>query len=309
MNLDGIIPGGPLRIGAVSYLNTVPLVAHLAELLPGARLSLDHPSRLADDLAAGRLDVALAPSIEVARHPEWSVVSTACIGCRGPVLSVKVLFRTPPERVRRLALDAGSRTSAALAQILLDDMYGVRPELMELPIGASPDDADADAVLVIGDRAIRVDVAASVRDSDSPESEKLGRGFVDSWDLGDRWCRWTELPFVFAVWAARPGVELGEVEVALDAARDRGRASIEAIAREQSTAMGLPYKLVFTYLRDNLNFYLDAGERTGMELFFERARALDLIDNRVVGLPPSPALARQGEGPEELLREGRSITS
>lgn len=253
--------GEGVRIGAVSYLNTVPLIAHLPELLPGAQLSLDHPSHLADDLAAGRLDVALAPSVEVARHPEWSIVSTACIGCRGPVLSVKVLFRTAPARVRRLALDAGSRTSAVLAQILLDDMHGVRPQLSELPIGALPGEADADAVLVIGDRAIQASEA----------------GFVEAWDLGDRWCRWTELPFVFAVWAARPGIDVSEVEAALDAARDRGRASIETIARQQATTMGLPYDLVHFYLRDNLNFYLDAGERRGLELFFERAARLGLI--------------------------------
>jgi len=250
-----------LRIGAVSYLNTVPLVAHLPELLPGASFALDHPSRLADDLAAGRLDVALAPSIEVARHPEWSIVSTACIGCRGPVLSVRLLFRTPPPRVRSLALDEGSRTSAVLAQILLDDMYGVRPTLSPLPLGASPADTDADAVLVIGDRAIHASDAE----------------FVDAWDLGDRWCRWTELPFVFAVWAARPGVDVGDVETALDAARDRGRAAIESIARQQAAAMNLPFALVLVYLRDNLNFYLAAGERRGLELFFEQAARLGLV--------------------------------
>src|SRR5687768_15342856 len=84
--------GRPLRIGAVTYLNTVPLVRGLPELLPAADVSFDHPSRLADQLADGRLDVALAPSVELARHAKWSIVSTACIGCRGPVLSVKTLF-------------------------------------------------------------------------------------------------------------------------------------------------------------------------------------------------------------------------
>src|SRR5689334_5299708 len=93
-----------LRIGAVTYLNTVPLVRGLQEQLPAADLSFDFPSRLADGLALGRLDVGLAPVIELARHPEWSIVSTSCIGCRGPVLSVKVLFRRPPAEVTTLAL-------------------------------------------------------------------------------------------------------------------------------------------------------------------------------------------------------------
>src|SRR5215216_2406028 len=128
----------PLRIGAVTYLNTVPLVRGLPELLPAAELSFDHPSRLADELAEGNLDVALAPCVELARHPQWTIVSNACIGCRGPVLSVKVLFRKPPAEIASLALDEGSRTSAVLAQILLADGYDVRPLLEALPIGVSP---------------------------------------------------------------------------------------------------------------------------------------------------------------------------
>jgi chorismate dehydratase len=266
MSTDTIRQGRGLRIGAVSYLNTVPLVAHLPQLLPDATLTFDHPSRLADDLAAARLDLALAPSAELARHPEWNVVSTACIGCRGPVLSVKALFRTAPADVRTLALDEGSRTSAVLAQILLADIHRVRPEVVVLPLGASPDDVAADAVVVIGDRAIRTE----------------DRKFEEVWDLGDRWRRWTDLPFVFAAWAARPGVEMAGVGQALDEARDRGRASVEAIARQQADAMGLPYALVLTYLRDHLNFQLDVGERRGLELFFQRGEALGLLPRRAI---------------------------
>ncbi|MBA3484904.1 MAG: menaquinone biosynthesis protein [Pirellulales bacterium] len=251
----------PLRIGAVTYLNTVPLVRGLPELLPGAELSFDHPSRLADELVATNLDVALAPVIELARHPEWSIVSNACIGCRGPVLSVKVLFRKPPEQVASLALDEGSRTSAVLAQILLADRFGVRPRLEVLPVGASPLETTADAVLVIGDRAIR-----------SPAT-----GFYESWDMGEEWLRSTGLPFVFAVWAARPGVDCLELEPALEAARDQGRRELESIADEQAAAMKLPRELVLNYLRNNLNFCLDADARQGLDLYFRRAAALGLV--------------------------------
>jgi chorismate dehydratase len=251
----------PLRIGAVTYLNTVPLVRGLPELLPAADVSFDHPSRLADQLAEGRLDVALAPSIELARHPEWSIVSTACIGCRGPVLSVKTLFRKPPAEVKTLALDEGSRTSAVLTQILLADKHHVNPRLETLPVGVSPLESSADAVLVIGDRAIR-----------SPST-----GFCETWDLGEQWVRATGLPFVFALWVARPGVDAPELETALDAARDQGLRELEVIAEEQSKAMGLPRDLVLSYLRDNLNFHLDARERQGLDLFFRRAAALKLI--------------------------------
>lgn len=255
----------PVRIGAVTYLNTVPLVRGLQEQLPEAELSFDFPSRLADELAQGRLDMALAPCIELARHPEWSIVSTACIGCRGPVLSVKVLFRRPPADVTTLALDEGSRTSAVLAQILLADRFGVRPQLQPLPLASSPLDSTADAVLVIGDRAIR-----------SPQE-----GFCESWDLGEEWTRTTGLPFVFAVWAARPGVDASELEGAFDAARDLGVSEVEAIATEQAAAMNLPRPLVLQYLRDNLNFYLDDAARRGLDLYFRRAADLGLISDQL----------------------------
>ncbi len=185
------------RVGAVSYLNTKPLIYALAELAPQADIVLDLPSRLADSLAAGRLDVALIPSIEFFQDPRYAIVSDACIGCRGPVLSVKLFSRVPIESIRTLALDEGSRTSAALAQILLFERHGLRPDLVPLPIDATLEDAAADAVLLIGDRAIHV---------------PPGR-FEVIWDLGDEWCRWAELPFVFAMWTARAGADLAGIDV------------------------------------------------------------------------------------------------
>jgi chorismate dehydratase len=252
----------PLRIGAVSYLNTKPLVEGLEELLPAARLSFDYPSRLADLLAARELDIALVPAIELARRPEWQIVSDACIACRGPVLSVKVLFRVPPVEVRSLALDEGSRTSAVLAQVLLDATCGVRPELAVLPLGAGYEDATTDAVLLIGDRAIR---------------DSRGE-FVEVWDLGDRWCRWAELPFVFAVWAARAEVEVNEASLGLGKARDLGCERIAAIARREAAELQLPLELVEEYLGQNLYFRLGPKERRGLALFYQRAASLGLID-------------------------------
>jgi chorismate dehydratase len=92
-------------------------------------VAYDLPSRLADQLSAGLLDVALIPSIELFRGAGYRVVSDACIGCRGPVMSVKLFFRTQPGRVARLAVDEGSRTSATLARILLAERHGVVPHL------------------------------------------------------------------------------------------------------------------------------------------------------------------------------------
>src|SRR5690349_12556900 len=106
-----------IRIGAVNYLNTKPLICDLEELAPEAELVLDVPSRLADLLAAGELDVGLIPVIEYFRAGDYSIVPDIAIATRGPVLSVTLFSRCPWQQIRTVALDAGSRTSAALAQV------------------------------------------------------------------------------------------------------------------------------------------------------------------------------------------------
>ncbi len=249
-----------VRVGAVNYLNTKPLVYRLGELAPTAELVFDLPSRLADGLANGRFDVALIPSIELFSDPSYMVVSDACIACHGPVLSVKLFSRVPIDQVRTLALDEGSRTSVALVQILLRDRFGIEPQSEPLPIGAGLDDCAADAVLLIGDRAIH-----------SPAGQ-----FCEVWDLGDQWCRRTQLPFVFAMWVARAGVDLQGVDVALRAARDEGVAHLEEIAQREAPALGLTHPQCLSYLRDHLHFTLGEREQRGLALFYERAAELHL---------------------------------
>jgi chorismate dehydratase len=254
-----------LRVGAVNYLNTKPLIYGLERYAPQAEIVLDFPSRLADDLAGGRLDVALIPSIEFFHDPNYTIVSNACIACRGPVLSVKLFSRGPIESIRTLALDAGSRTSVALTQILLNERYGLRPKLQSLPLGDSPDQADADAVLVIGDRAMHTS----------------GGRFEVVWDLGDEWCRWAELPFVFAMWVARAGTELDALEAALGEARDAGLAHLDEIAQREAAPLGLTRPQCLAYLRDNLYFYLGPREQRGLELFYKKAAQLGLAPGGV----------------------------
>jgi len=250
--------GSSPRIGAVQYLNTKPLVYGLAAR--GIDVSYDLPSRLADHLSAGLLDVALIPSIELFRGSEYRVVSNACIGCRGPVMSVKLFFRTQPGRVVRLAVDEGSRTSATLARVLLAERYGVSPEIELLPIGSGLAETSADAVLLIGDRAI-----GSQRGS-----------FQLIWDLGDEWCRWTGLPFVFAVWAARPGIDVPLLEPLLASARDAGRLNLASIAAAEASSHGLTVPQCLSYLRDNLHYELGPRERAALVRFYRHAETLSL---------------------------------
>src|SRR5271155_2180988 len=149
----------PIRIGAVSYLNAKPLYYGLCNYAPHVRLSMDVPSRIAEQLADGDLDVALIPSVEYLRGASrgYEIIPGFAIAAHGPVRSVKLFSRVPWHRIERLALDAGSRTSQVLARIWLDARHGVHPrQVEELPLGVSALESSADAVLVIGDKAILV---------------------------------------------------------------------------------------------------------------------------------------------------------
>ena len=228
----------------------------LAQLLPEAEIVVDFPSRLADGLADGRFDVALVPSIEYLRQPGLRIASDAAIACDGPVRSVKLYGRVPIERIETLALDEGSRTSAALAQILLRERYGLEPRLLNLPLASRPLDSPADAVVVIGDRGML-----------EPDED-----LVFTWDLGEEWSRWTGLPFVFALWAARPLVEEERIDRALAAARDEGLMRLPEIACLASPEVGIPEAECLSYLRDNLQFHLGPRQREGLERFYQLAK-------------------------------------
>lgn len=279
-----------LRVGAVSYLNSKPLVEGLAQLLPETQIRLDYPSRLADDLTVGQLDVALIPSIEYFRGDDYQIISDACVAAHGPVLSVKLYSRVPWAEIRSMALDEGSRTSATLARILLAERYGVQPELEPLPIEHRTEDTRADAILLIGDRAIL------------PPAER----FLLTWDLGQEWFEWTGLPFVFAMWVAnqkksthrlrnaeaaaavsrsksigsaeqiRGSEDLDLIEAALGQSRDWGVARLDEIARREAPLLGLTMPTTFSYLSENLQYHLGGAERTGLKLFYELATGLGL---------------------------------
>jgi chorismate dehydratase len=178
------------------------------------------------------------------------------------VLSVKLYFRVPPNDVRRVALDEGSRTSSALTQILLAELCGVRPRWETLPIGCGLASSDADAVLLIGDRAI----AGEERTARSEERE--ADGFCDVWDLGERWCHWTGLPFVFAMWVARPDIDVSAVSTMLGAARDEGVRRVDEIAAREAAALGISSELAREYLRDTLHFALGGDEWAGLRRFY-----------------------------------------
>ncbi len=263
-----------MRIGAVSYLNSKPLVEDLENLCPESDCMFDVPSRLADGLASGDLDVALIPSVESFLNPDYEVVSDACVATHGPVMSVKLYSRVHPGEIRTLALDEGSRTSAALTRIMLEERFGVTPELQKLPLKKTTRDTNADAVLLIGDRAI------------SPPKES----FHTVWDLGEEWVNWTGLPFVFAMWVTRQNTELGEIPSKLAQSRDAGLNAIERIAQDGAEALNLDYETALNYLTKNLYFKLGDAERAGLKMFQELAANLGLADPTPLSFRDLPEL-------------------
>src|SRR3954452_12918527 len=137
----------PIRVGAVGYLNAKPLYYRLTEFAPGIALEMDLPSRLADRLARGELDIALIPSVEYFRGAcrGDQILPGFAIAARGAVRSVKLFSRVPLGRIDRLALGDGARTSQVLTRVCLDARHGVRPRRIEsLPMGVPAQESTAD---------------------------------------------------------------------------------------------------------------------------------------------------------------------
>ncbi len=277
-----------LRVGAVNYLNTKPLIERLTDFAPNIELTLDLPSRLADQLAAGQLDVGLIPVVEFFRGDNYSFIPNIAIGSRGPVLSVTLFSKVPWEAIRTVALDEGSRTSAALTQILLRKRYGVKPEVCPLPIEAPAEALDTDAVLLIGDRAMRACLP----------------GYRYAYDLGEEWTNWTGLPMVFAVWAVRAGVHLGEAEAAFRKAKEYGLAHTGAIAQREAERLKLDAGYCRRYFTNVIRYNLGPVELAGMRKFREFVGELDepRRDSAASGLlrvapPPTYTVPLAGETP------------
>ncbi len=253
----------PIRLGAVSYLNAKPLYHRLAEYAPGVSLTMDVPSRLADRLAAGELDVALIPSVEYLRGAAsgYEILPGFAIAARGAVRSVKLFSRVPFGRVERLAMDVGSRTSQALTLIWLDAAHGVRPGQVEpLPMGVPALESTADAVLVIGDRAMKV--------PDAP--------FHAVVDLAEAWRGLTGLPFVFALWVARAGVDLGDLPDTLGRCKAEGLARAGDLAATYGPRLGLDVATCYDYLTRVLSYDLGEPELAGLRRFAGMAARLGL---------------------------------
>jgi chorismate dehydratase len=265
----GLIPEQPnkLRVCAVNFLNTSPLVWGM---LHGPQQGLFHldfrvPSACADQMAGAAADIGIVPCFELTRQ-DLEVVPGTGIACHGPVRSILLVSQRPAAEIRTLAVDTSSRTSVQLARVILERRYG--SEYTAIP--HAPDLEAmlrvADAALIIGDPALRLD------------PERLP---YEVHDLGGEWVEMTGLPMVFAVWAARKGVVTPEVVEAFRGSCRYGIEHMEGIVAAESARLGFTPELVRDYLTRHIIHELGPREYEGLGLFLEYARLKDRASQAV----------------------------
>lgn len=253
-----------LRVGCVRYLNSKPLIHGYAK-----RVVFQHPSALADDLAAGRLDVGLVPTFELLRRPDYRVVDDVAIACSGRVHSVFLAYRGNLADVKMVRLDPASRTSVNLLRVLLAEFHGLAPRYE--PLAPNFEDealADGEGVLLIGDQAIAF----------RHQSAAGGKG-CRFFDLGEQWQLATGLPFVFAAWLVRPETpDVSRIADVLRAWRDDGCQRLsEVVARAEAEAV---YPLGFAefYLTHCIRYRLGAAEKQAIVEYGRLLHKHGLID-------------------------------
>ena len=259
------------RVCAVSYLNTVPLVwgfEHDPDLAGMVNLEYALPSICAERMAAGKADIGILPVIEMARQGLDYFPGTG-IACHGPVRTILLVSKVPWQDIRTLATDSGSRTSVMLSQIILREQYGVRPTVISRTPELRTMLAEADAALVIGDAAFKIDPAT------------VGMPCLD---LGEEWVKMTGLPMVFAVWSAKkPLIQSGLGQAFVDSCR-YGLSHMDEIVVSQAPVRGVPSALVRKYLTQHIVFELNDRDYQGMNLYLKHALRLD-SENAAAAVP------------------------
>ena len=253
----------PVRLGAVGYLNARPLVFGLYQE-PTLVIRDDVPSKCAELLHAGDVDLGLIPSIEFHAGDRYFAVPDVAIASNGEVASVALFTKRPFSDIRSVALDASSRTSATLTRILFA-RAGLSPSFVVQAPRLEDMLRTCDAALLIGDIALFTDAAAAG---------------VEKIDLGVEWTRWTGLPFVWAFWAGRAPAAGRRPPTRRPHPRDRGVRETVRIGRDYFPDDPAKAAIADRYLRENIAFDFGAAEREGLERFYREAAAIGAIGDR-----------------------------
>jgi chorismate dehydratase len=264
-----------LRISAISYLNTAPLMWDFEHGDAGRDFEISYtlPSACARSLADGTADIGIIPAAAYPEIPDLLVLPEVAIASRRAVRSILLVSRVPVEQIRTVALDTSSMTSVALTKVLFEKWLGGGRTFTAMAPDIERMLAEHDAGLLIGDPALIVD-----------------RARYHALDLAEEWIRHTGKPFVFAFWAVRKEA-LRETAPSLDLptvfqnSRDHGLTSVslKEIAREWASRLAISEAEVRSYLTENIHYQLDAGCLEGLQLFYRYAAEIG-------ALPAAPGL-------------------
>ena len=264
-----------MRISAISYLNTAPLMWNFEHSDAGKAFDISYtvPSQCAASLAAGSADIGIIPAAAYATVPGLVILPGVAIASRKPVRSILLVSKVPLEQIRSVALDTSSLTSVALTKVLFAKWWGPGRTFTSMAPDLEKMLAEHDAGLVIGDPALKID-----------------RSRYLTYDLAEEWIRLTGKPFVFAFWAVRQAA-LNDAPAVLDLAtvfqdsRDHGLepGNLDRIVQEWSPRLGLSEADIHAYLTENIYYELGAACVEGLQLFYRYAAECG-------ALPTAPAL-------------------
>jgi len=238
-----------IRVGAVSYLNTKPLLYGLQHhgLYESIELIEDYPSNLARALHDNTIDIGLVPVAVIPSLAESHIISNYCIGATGPVASVCIFSQVRMESITAVYLDYQSKTSVNLARILLKEYWKQDIQLLEAPSNFMDLIDGSTAAVIIGDRAL----------------EKYN-SYPFRYDLAEAWINYTGKPFVFATWVSNKQLDAGFI-ASFNEANGLGLKNIDAVV-DQLSNINNSYDL-HTYFTKNISYNLDAAKKEGMEQF------------------------------------------
>ena len=250
-----------MRISAISYLNTAPLMWDFEHgAAEGFEIAYTIPSQCARELQAGAADIGIIPAAAYASIPGLSIIPGVAIASKQPVRSILLVSPKPMDDIRTVALDSSSLTSVALTQLLFEKFWGGPRDYHSRPPDLDGMLAENDAALLIGDPALQVD-----------------RSRYNTWDLAEEWLRFTGKPFVFAFWAVREDAAKScslDLTAIFQKSRDHGleAANLRQITQSWSTRLKLPVAELHTYLTKSIFYSLDEPCLEGLRLFYRYAR-------------------------------------
>jgi chorismate dehydratase len=238
-----------IRVGAVSYLNTKPLLHGIenSPIINEISLVTEYPARIADKLLNNEIDIGLVPVSMIPQMREYQINTQYCIGCNGPVASVCLFSESPLEEIKTVLLDYQSRTSVALARILFEKHWKQNPRFEDAGPDFINEIRDSTAAVLIGDRALRQRSVSAY-----------------NYDLGEAWKQMTGLPFVFAAWISNKALDAGWI-CRFNEANAFGIRSIPEVIMKSNIQ---EFDLQEYYTRF-LSYNLDEDKKNGLDLFLK----------------------------------------